>query len=494
MLKCFDEFYSNDYPIIIIESKNSGGLSYLCFPMTQYLRPKILGSALCSMKNTDLAYETFTFTDENLDNETCKSYDSREKLNREIVDDYGNGIIHNRTKEIEQTNTYIKKVVEENRRKYIATNHTKKPTEIIIYTDGYSFSCASILIKGLHIYGSAIVVGYNAKPDITSKEDFDSSVSNSGMEAFKNSQYTKNLNDLSFTLRMTYMEQFDPNDIEDPKIPMEFKKYPVDELSDIHIKCVDEYYDIFINESKKILKKYNEDMECNHDNNLLFYETKDCDSKLEEHGHGGYICNKNGQWDKNNCILKYCDIGYILDIKNKKCIKDPCEDIEIINETLTCDSNFSVFNITPNIGYIFTINDNNNKNCSLYFYSELENYFYTPENIVLRPVKNGTKFLNGNKIYTNMYLNNTENVNIAISNKIIEEDNEKEENNNNTNSYFRGRKINKKNSLAGILLISILVPIAVIGILIGMIIMTKKAIPKVVEKSNIQDSINKFNN
>ena len=44
MFKCLDAFYSNNYEIIVIESLNGGGYSELCFPMTQYLRPKILGT------------------------------------------------------------------------------------------------------------------------------------------------------------------------------------------------------------------------------------------------------------------------------------------------------------------------------------------------------------------------------------------------------------------------------------------------------------------
>ena len=183
----------------------------------------------------------------------------------------------------------------------------------------------------MQVYGSAIVVGYQAKPDIASEKDFDASQSNSGVEYFEESEYKKNLVNLGFNGQVTYMEQFDPNDVEDPKIPMEFKKYPVDVLSDIHVKYEDQYYDRFIETAEEIFKKYNEDMECNPDNDLLYYETDECDSKLnDEHGHGGYICGEDGQWDTDNCVLKYCDVGYILDIQNKKCIEDPCENIEII--------------------------------------------------------------------------------------------------------------------------------------------------------------------
>ena len=101
MFKCLDSFYSNNYEIIVIESKNGGGYSELCIPMTQYLRPKILGTVPTSQKDTDLNYEYFMKGDENINPETCKPYDSRENFSRNKVDDYGNGVTHNRTKEFE---------------------------------------------------------------------------------------------------------------------------------------------------------------------------------------------------------------------------------------------------------------------------------------------------------------------------------------------------------------------------------------------------------
>ena len=186
--------------------------------------------------------------------------------------------------------------------------------------------------------------------------------------------------------------------------------------------------------------------------------------------------------------------------------KNPCENIEIIQETLTCDSNFTVFNIPPNTGYIFTINDTNNIGCNLYFYSELENFFYSNENDEFELVENGTRFFNNQKIYTNLYFNNTENVYVVISNTSIEEKESNKESNeesnkeyneeyNNTNNFFRGRK-KRKNSLAGILLISILVPVVVIGILLAIIFMSRKTIPitKTVQCQNSQDSLQTINN
>ena len=41
MYSCFKKFYSNNYPIIIIEDQNGGGYSELCIPFRQYTNPKV---------------------------------------------------------------------------------------------------------------------------------------------------------------------------------------------------------------------------------------------------------------------------------------------------------------------------------------------------------------------------------------------------------------------------------------------------------------------
>ena len=495
MLQCLDAFYSNNYEIIVIESSNGGGYSELCFPMTQYMRPKILGTVPTSQKDTDLNYEFLIKSDENLNYETCKPYVSREKLSRGTVDDYGNGVIHNRTLEFDFYSIYSKKVVENKRRKYIESKNTKKPTEIIIFTDGFTFSCGSIFIKNMQVYGAGIVVGYRAKKDITNKKDFDASQSNSAVESYEGSEYSTNLKNLNFKVGITAKEQFDPNDEEEPKTPMEFKRYPVDELSDIHIKYNDDDYDRFIEIAEKIFNKYNDNMECNPDNNLLFYETDECDSKLNiEHGHGGYICNSQGKWDTTNCVLKYCDVGYILDIANKKCIEDPCEKIEIKNVTFKCNDNME-YDIEPDKGYIFTLETKDNENCSLYFYSKYENFFFVYDNqALLIPVENGTEFVNGTKIYSNFYLNHSETVSVSIRNTDNETNNNGEgEEEKSTNVYFIRRKKSSGLSTVAIVLMSVFIPIVVIGSLITVIILTRKPglNNKVVSSSDI-NTLNKI--
>ena len=184
------------------------------------------------------------------------------------------------------------------------TGKTKKPTEIIVFTDGYSFSCTSFFIKGLQEHGHAIIVGYNSKPGLE-KSDFDAAQSSSSVETFKYSEKVQNLNKLGFNVRVTFGAKFDHNDKGNPKTPEEFLIYPVDYISPLYISYDDQLYQTFITVSKNIFDKYNdlENGECNPDNKLLYYETSDCDSQLNiERAHGGYLCGKNGKWNKKKCI------------------------------------------------------------------------------------------------------------------------------------------------------------------------------------------------
>ena len=71
-------------------------------------------------------------------------------------------------------NTY--EWVDEPLKKY--KHSDRKPTDIIVFTDGYSFSATSIFIKDLQETGNAIIVGYYGIPrERRKKEKFNASQS-----------------------------------------------------------------------------------------------------------------------------------------------------------------------------------------------------------------------------------------------------------------------------------------------------------------------------
>ena len=449
---CLEKFYSNDYKIIIIEDRNGGGYVDLCEPFTEYLRPKINKGDFNAIKSSQMNLDYIT-SSQVLNPETCLPYTDKDNILEGTEDKYSDEVIHKKSKIFDSFDVYYKKYVQSNR-KYFLTGKTKKPTEIIIFTDGYSFSCTSILITGLQAYGGAIIVGYNSRPDLE-KKYFDASQSNSGVTGYEDLEVTRNLNNLGYSIYITNNELFSPNDKNNPKTPLEFSVNPVDEISEIYQNYDDEIYDRFIKEADKIFKKYNdlENGECNPDNKYLFYETSDCDSKLNiEKAHGGYLCGTDGKWDKNKCIAAYCDDEYILNDERTKCIKDLCEEINIVEKTLNITKQ-EEFIIEPKTFYYFYIEDDSNS--SYYFLSEQDNfmYYYGPNKDKIF-INNQTLIEGENGIYINYYLN------ISQKSKLIVKENK---NSTHYNNFYTHRKKSKKLSAWKIVLI-------VIGLLLGIII------------------------
>ena len=452
MEECLEKFYSNDYKIIIIEDRNGGGYVDLCEPFTEYLRPKINKGDFNAIKSSQMNLDYIT-SSQVLNPETCLPYTDKDNILEGTEDKYSDEVIHKKSKIFDSFDVYYKKYVQSNR-KYFLTGKTKKPTEIIIFTDGYSFSCTSILITGLQAYGGAIIVGYNSRPDLE-KKYFDASQSNSGVTGYEDLEVTRNLNNLGYSIYITNNELFSPNDKNNPKTPLEFSVNPVDEISEIYQNYDDEIYDRFIKEADKIFKKYNdlENGECNPDNKYLFYETSDCDSKLNiEKAHGGYLCGTDGKWDKNKCIAAYCDDEYILNDERTKCIKDLCEEINIVEKTLNITKQ-EEFIIEPKTFYYFYIEDDSNS--SYYFLSEQDNfmYYYGPNKDKIF-INNQTLIEGENGIYINYYLN------ISQKSKLIVKENK---NSTHYNNFYTHRKKSKKLSAWKIVLI-------VIGLLLGIII------------------------
>ena len=203
----------------------------------------------------------------------------------------------------------------------------------------------------------------------------------------------------------------------------------------------------------------------------------------------------------------------------------------IDNKTLNCDEDVVGFTVEPNKFYSFYINDTENLNCSFQFYSDKENYLYSFD-YDIEPLKNGYETLNGDEtILTNIYFNDTENVAIIIKANKKEEEKEKEiekekekekeekekenkkekeeeeekgkekekeeeeKSQNKTNNFYRSRKTNRGLSKTGIVLVSVLVPLGLIGIVTAMIVLTRKVTPlnNTRENNNKIDSIMNLN-
>lgn len=339
IIQCNILFYSNNYPIIGIENQNGGGIINLAQIFHQLLQIKIQDRTYFSGRSTDLYKQNLLFNI--TDVETCQTFKDISDFMDGIEDDYSNNtktIFHKRTKTFDFVPKEQKEEVHEIR-KYLKDNGIiKKPTDIIIFTDGFSFSATSIFIKGFQKTGGAITVGFNGNPHL-SNDLFDASQSPTHVMSFNYSIEYENLKQLGFEIEgISASETFGDNYKEKNAIPLEYDFDPVDERVDIYNEYSDEIYQNFIDKGKEIFKKYNQDKKCNKKNKKLLLDPNDGKTCYkfdnDEHAHGGYICNDDGTWS-DICVPYYCDFGYLFNTHIKKCVKYMCiesdEDQQIQN-------------------------------------------------------------------------------------------------------------------------------------------------------------------
>ena len=325
---CSKLFHENDYKIIGIESRNMGGTGKIGIYLEQLLQPKICTNRmLFSIRKNDFLEDNFEqLKKQYLDFSTCKAPESFEKFFLDEPDNYGNNITHYRTIILDEITLDMKKDLHSKREELINTNKTKKPTEIIIFTDYESISATSIFLKTFQQSGGAIIVGYygNPKNNLTTR---DSGVSSSGIINYEWTTYYKNLKDLGFVLGITGQEFYDFDYQKENPIPQEYTVIPVDEHVNIYEDYSDDNYDKFISEARNIFDKYNNF--CNINNTKLFLEDDNCyNIDGDSHAHGGYPCGDDGHWDKTKCQTFYCDLGYYYDTYQMKCIEDICTKTE----------------------------------------------------------------------------------------------------------------------------------------------------------------------
>ena len=281
---------NNNYPIILIEDYNGGGLIDFAFIMLNVLNSKL------SVNTINVANRFNQYT----------------HYNETEIDNYGNGIKHNRTK-IERKDFSHHYLKFEN-----ITVKNRKPTEIIVFTDGYSYSGTSVLIKNLQETGNAIIVGFNGIPSEDKKnEKFDSCQAPSTILQNVDDSFMDILKEYGIELKeITYQESFNDSYINKKvtPIPRDFIINPIDERSNIYGIYNDDKYLEFVKEAKRIFKKY--ETQCNSDNKNMVLLSDSC--KFDDKNKiGGFKCI-NGKWSKK-CQVSNCKKPYIFNTYTKEC-------------------------------------------------------------------------------------------------------------------------------------------------------------------------------
>ena len=334
---CVELFDSNDYPIILISILNQGGVIEIAQLLIELLSPYTTINIYSAFRNNEI-YKGQKIIDEEIlseyyDLEKCEkiNYKTLQNLIKKI--DYGDDVIDYLSGPVILNGKKYRNELNSLRKKL---KNPRKPTDIIIYTDGYSFSAGAMLFKYLQYYGGAISAGYFPNPNLKNIP-FDSGSCASTLysfeviEEFDIKEY-KQLNEFNYSLNVPGTQLFfEPNDLSHP---LEYTINPVDEIINIYPTIenlfnllIPEDYDKFINESFKIFEKYK--TQCNPNNKKLVLITNKCDNKFgNKYTHGGYKCGDDGYWTKE-CIPSYCDLGYIFDFQSNQCIIDICSDIKI---------------------------------------------------------------------------------------------------------------------------------------------------------------------
>ena len=367
---CHGNFSSNDYPLIVIENLNAGGYAQLSKLMQQLvqdlMKPKNYFSIIHNEQTKDFIMankESFLFVDDK-EKENLTIYDY---YYDQVSEDFGNITIE-RSKQRLLLDLNFESLIKGN---IFKRNKIKKPTDVIVFTDGLSFSATSVFIKNLYYFGGAILVGYGGNPE---DELFDASqnptfvlTNFTGIKGYDD-LFKKGFAFYQIPVGPMYRTKYDEKD---ENIPEEFTVNYIDERVNLYNAYDDSLYEDFVEEAKKIFDKYKN--KCNPNNKYLKYLSDECTFE-NNYTHGGYICDENGYWS-NICAPFYCDEDYYFDYVSQKCILWNTEEENInVNTIKTYSINYlsdTVFNLNYNDISDDVIVNMYSKNCKIKI--EIEN-------------------------------------------------------------------------------------------------------------------------
>ena len=312
---CHGNFTNNDYPLIVIESLNPGGFAQLSKLMQQMVQdlyhPKNYFSVIHNNNTKEflkINKESFMFVDD----EEKHYLDIDEFYNEKVYEKYDNITIERSKQRLLKDLIFESKITGN----IFKRKKIKKPTDVIIFTDGLSFSSTSVFIKNLYYFGGAILVGYGGDPE---SDLFDASqnptfvlTNFTGIKGY-NELLSRGFMFAQIPVGPMYKTRYDNNN---DSIPEEFTVNYIDERINIYKDYSDNLYEDFISEAKKIFEKYKTN--CNTNNKYMKLLNDKCKFS-DEHMHGGYICGNDGNWTKT-CAPFYCDEDYYFDYVNQKCI------------------------------------------------------------------------------------------------------------------------------------------------------------------------------
>jgi len=232
-------------------------------------------------------------------------------------DHFDNGMVHARTKKM----FFAEKLYAEQLYQVTKGQRLRKPTDIIVVTDGYCCSGCAIFTQNAKRTGSAIIAGYGGTYEndtlFASGQCFATTISTDGFcdDFINNSMYGLEFG-VSFGEMYNISEKMDeiiPNDFDVPRI-------------DFHLNYFEGAQPNFSEIISRTIKLHEESKtKCNPDNKNLIFISKDCKVSDPHALAVGYVCGDDGFWNKSSCKILTCQPMYSLDYVNNKCIPNICD-------------------------------------------------------------------------------------------------------------------------------------------------------------------------
>jgi len=322
---CAGRFDENEYPIVIVLPTNGGGVGLIEQTLEFFFMPNSGNEEVAACRKTDLNrivavdegyYEEFA----NLTN--CVKFNANttaQAFETTEIDIFGD-VEHKRTRKVfAPGNTYAQLFYDGRMKK-----HVRKPTDIILATDGFCFSSCSFLVDNVIRGGKAIVTGYgSAAPG---DEQFvagqcPSSVIQLG-EYFMSENLTRN----GITFTVTFSESYNVSATMNETIPGDYEILRIDK----HLR----YHNWNFNPDKPnytdmapYIKAVHEEFKtkCNPLNKRLFLVDDNCTVSDPNALTAGHPCKSDKTWDTTKCLISTCKPGFIVDFDNNKCVEQLCD-------------------------------------------------------------------------------------------------------------------------------------------------------------------------
>ena len=255
IIECQKLFDNNTFPVILINDLNLGGMPDVAQTLLETLSSYTSIKMYWSLRKTDIISNLFSV--QNLTNADCDISTGGNLFKDGVKIDYENGQSDIFSKAFLMTNKDLRKILDSLK---LNLKNKRKPTDIIVFTDGFSFSATSCVIKYLQYYGGGITAGYFGNPN-KANIPYDSSLHTTGFYPkspydillFMSPEYQVLFTKYTFYIQMPgFSGYFNPKEM---NIPLEYTILPVDEIEPIYEYFNEENYDKFVNISKSIITK-----------------------------------------------------------------------------------------------------------------------------------------------------------------------------------------------------------------------------------------------